>query len=166
MPTAQEVWSNAEMIIKVKEPVASEYNLIGSGQTLFTYFHLAAVPDLDDRAVDHPEHFDAAVLEGASVALGAAPVPVDRHHRGVVVQHDRVEVQLGAQVERRLQPLDRLVQVQRLDLTRLVPPGGIGDQLGDEVEATLVVEDVEVALHGGSRRAGRRFGVVGHRGPC
>ncbi len=44
--TAQDVWSSAEMIMKVKEPVASEYPLIQDGQTLFTYFHLAAVPDL------------------------------------------------------------------------------------------------------------------------
>ena len=46
MPEAAAVWSTADMIIKVKEPVASEYGLIRAGQTLFTYFHLAAVPDL------------------------------------------------------------------------------------------------------------------------
>jgi alanine dehydrogenase len=46
VPRAEDVWSSSEMIIKVKEPVAAEYNLIQEKQTLFTYFHLAAVPDL------------------------------------------------------------------------------------------------------------------------
>ncbi|MEC9466215.1 MAG: alanine dehydrogenase, partial [Myxococcota bacterium] len=44
--SAAEVWSSAELIIKVKEPVESEYSLIGHHQTIFTYFHLAAVPQL------------------------------------------------------------------------------------------------------------------------
>ena len=34
--SAEEVWSTSEMIIKVKEPVASEYGLIGENQTIFT----------------------------------------------------------------------------------------------------------------------------------
>lgn len=36
------VWAEADMIVKVKEPQASEYPRIKSGQTLFTYFHFAA----------------------------------------------------------------------------------------------------------------------------
>jgi alanine dehydrogenase len=39
---AADVWSDAEMIIKVKEPIASEYPLMKEGQTIYTYFHLAA----------------------------------------------------------------------------------------------------------------------------
>lgn len=46
IPTAEDVWSTSEMIMKVKEPVVSEHALIQPGQTLFTYFHLAAVPEL------------------------------------------------------------------------------------------------------------------------
>jgi alanine dehydrogenase len=42
LPTAEEVFSTAEMIIKVKEPISSEYKLIRPNQLLFTYFHLAA----------------------------------------------------------------------------------------------------------------------------
>lgn len=42
LPTAEDVWDAAEMIVKVKEPVAQEYGLIRSGQVLFTYLHLAA----------------------------------------------------------------------------------------------------------------------------
>lgn len=43
---ADEVWAVAEMIIKVKEPLAPEYERMRSGQIVFTYFHLAAVPQL------------------------------------------------------------------------------------------------------------------------
>ena len=40
--THAEVFARAEMIVKVKEPVAAEYELLRSGQLLFTYLHLAA----------------------------------------------------------------------------------------------------------------------------
>jgi len=39
---AADVWARAEMIIKVKEPIAAEYPLMREGQTVYTYFHLAA----------------------------------------------------------------------------------------------------------------------------
>jgi alanine dehydrogenase len=42
----EEVWSTAEMILKVKEPIAEEYPRMRPGQILFTYLHLAAVPAL------------------------------------------------------------------------------------------------------------------------
>ena len=44
VPTAEEVWGQADMICKVKEPLAAEYPKIRPGQILFTYLHLA--PDL------------------------------------------------------------------------------------------------------------------------
>ncbi|MFP7761747.1 alanine dehydrogenase [Marisediminicola sp. LYQ85] len=40
--TAEEVWASADLLLKVKEPIASEYPLLRSGQVLFTYLHLAA----------------------------------------------------------------------------------------------------------------------------
>jgi alanine dehydrogenase len=43
---APKVWRSAELILKVKEPLPSEYDLLGDGQTLFTYLHLAAGPVL------------------------------------------------------------------------------------------------------------------------
>ncbi|NKQ52392.1 alanine dehydrogenase [Amycolatopsis sp. K13G38] len=39
---ADDVWGTAEMVLKVKEPVAEEYHRLRSGQLLFTYLHLAA----------------------------------------------------------------------------------------------------------------------------
>jgi alanine dehydrogenase len=53
--TASRVFEEAELIVKVKEPLPDEFNLLGSGQILFTYLHLAAnVPlarALMDRSV-------------------------------------------------------------------------------------------------------------------
>jgi len=42
LPTIEEVYAKAEMIIKVKEPIEPEYELIREGQILFTYFHFAS----------------------------------------------------------------------------------------------------------------------------
>jgi len=46
--TAEDVWKRADMILKVKEPVAQEYELLQEGQVLFTYLHLAAIRELTD----------------------------------------------------------------------------------------------------------------------
>jgi alanine dehydrogenase len=40
--SADDVWAEAEMVLKVKEPVPSEYHRLRRGQVLFTYLHLAA----------------------------------------------------------------------------------------------------------------------------
>ena len=42
VPDADSVWSTAELVLKVKEPIAVEYPKMRRGQTLFTYLHLAA----------------------------------------------------------------------------------------------------------------------------
>src|SRR5919107_2303245 len=42
LDTAEEVWGQAELLLKVKEPVASEYRFLRPDQVLFTYLHLAA----------------------------------------------------------------------------------------------------------------------------
>lgn len=41
LPTIEDVYARAEMIIKVKEPIESEYPLVRKGQLVFTYFHFA-----------------------------------------------------------------------------------------------------------------------------
>ena len=46
LPTIEEVYATAEMIVKVKEPIAPEYKLIKKGQLLFTYFHFASDEEL------------------------------------------------------------------------------------------------------------------------
>jgi alanine dehydrogenase len=48
---ADEVWGTGDLILKVKEPVASEYHRMREGQTLFTYLHLAADRALTEELV-------------------------------------------------------------------------------------------------------------------
>jgi alanine dehydrogenase len=49
--TPADVYGGADMIVKVKEPIAPEYPLIREGQVLFTYFHFAASRELTDAIV-------------------------------------------------------------------------------------------------------------------
>jgi len=51
LPTIEAVYEIAEMIIKVKEPIASEYNLIRKDQLVFTYFHFASSEPLTDAMI-------------------------------------------------------------------------------------------------------------------
>ncbi len=46
-----EIFSKADMIMKVKEPLSSEYNLIRKGQIVFTYFHFASSRELTDAMI-------------------------------------------------------------------------------------------------------------------
>ena len=46
LPTIEDIYAIADMIVKVKEPIAPEYKLIKKEQLLFTYFHFASDRDL------------------------------------------------------------------------------------------------------------------------
>lgn len=50
--SAANVWANAEMVVKVKEPVEKEYGYFRPGLTLFTYLHLAPLPELTRQLVN------------------------------------------------------------------------------------------------------------------
>lgn len=52
LDTADAVWDTAEMILKVKEPVAEEYSRMRAGQLLFTYLHLAASKECTDALLN------------------------------------------------------------------------------------------------------------------
>ena len=49
--TADEVWNKSDLVLKVKEPIESEYSKLRKGQTLFTYLHLAASKACTDALV-------------------------------------------------------------------------------------------------------------------
>ena len=51
LDTAADVWATGDLVLKVKEPIASEYPLMREGQTLFTYLHLAADRTLTEELV-------------------------------------------------------------------------------------------------------------------
>ncbi|MCC9135933.1 alanine dehydrogenase [Pontibacter silvestris] len=52
LPSIEEVYGIAEMIIKVKEPIESEYSLIKEDQLLFTYFHFASYEPLTRAMIE------------------------------------------------------------------------------------------------------------------
>jgi len=51
LPTIEDVYKSAEMIVKVKEPIAPEYPLIRKGQLVFTYFHFASDRELTEAMI-------------------------------------------------------------------------------------------------------------------
>ena len=70
--TAEEIWQRAEMIVKVKEPIASEYPLMREGQILFTYLHLAADEALTNALVE--QGVQAIAYETVKLPNGALPL--------------------------------------------------------------------------------------------
>ncbi|MFN8660756.1 MAG: alanine dehydrogenase [Thermomicrobiales bacterium] len=71
-PDAQSVFAAADMILKVKEPIAAEYDLLRPGQILFTYLHLAA--DLDLTQALMRNNVRAVAYETVQVASGVLPL--------------------------------------------------------------------------------------------
>ena len=69
LPSIEAVYAQAEMIIKVKEPVAEEYPLVRKGQLLFTYFHFAS-----------EEGLLKAMLKSGATCIAYETVE-DREHR-------------------------------------------------------------------------------------
>lgn len=52
LPDADAVWADADMIMKVKEPITPEWKRMRKGQTIFTYFHFAADEELTRAHID------------------------------------------------------------------------------------------------------------------
>ncbi|WAC55157.1 alanine dehydrogenase [Gordonia sp. SL306] len=52
LSTAEQVWEQSDLLLKVKEPIAAEYPLLREGQTLFTYLHLAASRPCTEALLD------------------------------------------------------------------------------------------------------------------
>lgn len=70
--TAEEVYKKSEMIIKVKEPQESEYELLKEGQLLFTYLHLAVAPELTKALLKHKVNgvaYETIQLENGELPL-------------------------------------------------------------------------------------------------
>ncbi|MFJ1708324.1 alanine dehydrogenase [Kitasatospora sp. NPDC088346] len=72
LPTADEVWATADLLLKVKEPIAQEYHRLRKGQTLFTYLHLAADRAGTDALV--ASGTTAIAYETVQLANGALPL--------------------------------------------------------------------------------------------
>jgi alanine dehydrogenase len=70
--TADDVWGTADMVLKVKEPIAEEYPRMREGQTLFTFLHLAADKPLTEELLTRK--VTAIAYETVQLASGALPL--------------------------------------------------------------------------------------------
>ena len=86
LPSIEEVYAIAEMIIKVKEPIESEYSLIKENQLLFTYFHFASYEPLTD-----------AMIQNKSVCLAYEPVEKEDHSLPLLVPMSEVAGRMATQ---------------------------------------------------------------------
>ncbi len=72
LPSADAVWESADMILKVKEPVAAEYHRMREGQIIFTYLHLAASQECTDALVKS----GVTAIAYETVELGDGSLPL------------------------------------------------------------------------------------------
>lgn len=87
--TADEVWHRADLVAKVKEPLAEEYHLLREDLVLFTFLHLAAYPDLAN-----------ALLASKMCAIAYETVERDDHFLPLLAPMSevagRMAIQIGA----------------------------------------------------------------------
>ena len=72
IPDADEVWGTADLVLKVKEPVAEEYHRMRPGLTLFTYLHLAADKACTDALLENK--VTGIAYETVQLADGSLPL--------------------------------------------------------------------------------------------
>jgi len=72
LPTADDVWQTADLILKVKEPVAEEYHRMRKDQVLFTYLHLAASRPCTDALLE--SGITAIAYETVQLPDGSLPL--------------------------------------------------------------------------------------------
>lgn len=82
----EEVWKRAEMIMKVKEPIAVEYPRMREGQIIFTYFHFAA-----------EEALTKAVVESKSIAIAYETVEKADRSLPLLIPMSEVAGRMAAQ---------------------------------------------------------------------
>ncbi|GAA4667005.1 MULTISPECIES: alanine dehydrogenase [Amycolatopsis] len=87
LATADEVWAEGELVLKVKEPIAEEYPRLRSGQVLFTYLHLAA-----DRPLTQ------ALLDSGTTAIAYETVQTDNGALPLLAPMSEVAGRLAPQV--------------------------------------------------------------------
>lgn len=86
LPTMEETYAAAQMIVKVKEPIAPEYKLIRKGQLLFTYFHFASDKELT-----------LAMIENGSICLAYETVEKADHSLPLLIPMSEVAGRMAIQ---------------------------------------------------------------------
>ncbi|MGD0435594.1 MAG: alanine dehydrogenase [Bryobacteraceae bacterium] len=90
LPSAAEVWRTADLVVKVKEPQPSEYGYFRPGLILFTYLHLAPLPELTRKLVE--TKLNSVAYETIREADGSLPLLTPMSEVA-----GRMAVQVGAQ---------------------------------------------------------------------
>src|ERR1039458_598540 len=90
LPTAAEVWRRADLVVKVKEPQPQEYGHLRPGLILFTYLHLAPLPELTNRMLE--AKVNGVAYETIHDADGSLPLLTPMSEVA-----GRMSVQVGAQ---------------------------------------------------------------------
>ncbi len=90
LPTAAEVWTQADLVIKVKEPQPSEFQYLRKDLVLFTYLHLAPLPELTKALLDSGTN--SVAYETIREENGALPLLTPMSEVA-----GRMSVQVGAQ---------------------------------------------------------------------
>ena len=90
LPTAAEVWRRADLVVKVKEPQPQEYDHLRPGLILFTYLHLAPLPELTSRMLE--AKVNGVAYETIHDADGSLPLLTPMSEVA-----GRMSVQVGAQ---------------------------------------------------------------------
>ena len=72
VPTADDVWGRADLVLKVKEPQVEEHDLLRPGLVLFTYLHLAAYPAVADALLE--KKVTGIAYETVQAETGALPL--------------------------------------------------------------------------------------------
>ena len=91
LPSIEAVYAAADLIVKVKEPIAPEYSLIRPGQVLFTYFHLAADRELTE-----------AMLRSGAVCMAYETVRLPDRTLPLLTPMSEVAGRMAAQIGARL----------------------------------------------------------------
>jgi len=86
LDSADGVWGDSELLLKVKEPLSSEYPLLREGLVLFTYLHLAA-----------SEELTRALAESGAVCVAYETVETDNHALPLLAPMSEIAGRLAAQ---------------------------------------------------------------------
>ena len=86
LPAIEDVYRQADMIVKVKEPIEPEYALVREGQVVFTYFHFACEEELTH-----------AMLKSKAVCIAYETVERDDHSLPLLIPMSEVAGRMAAQ---------------------------------------------------------------------
>src|ERR687890_735957 len=142
LDTADEVWAQGEMIVKVKEPITPEYPRMREGQVLFTYLHLAPDKELTKQLLERK--VTGVAYETITDRRGTLPL-LTPMSEVVGTNAAKIAVGMGAQVTIIDNNLDRLRELDDIFLSKVSTLASSAYMIHDAVsQADLIVGAVLV----------------------